>query len=149
MRWVLSSVHYQPRVMHRSCAVGVELCTLPTQSNVSIMRKAAQALTTSSRDPCYASSRPRFLPHLHANHHRNLGLRSQPLHFASTAPFPSLHLSRAKCRGLPQPPPFVSHHLLFSGKAIVRMCRQTYQILQCLELNSHTLLGFSSLDRHF
>ena len=41
----------------------------------------------------------------------------------------------------------ISHSLLFSGNSIVRMCHQTYQILQCLELDSHTLLGFSSLDR--
>ena len=77
-----------------------------------------------------ANSRRRSQPHLHTNHHRDLRLRSQPPHFASTAPFPFFHLSRSKCGGLPQPPPsvlaVVSEPPFFTEQPIVWMCRQTH-----------------------
>src|SRR5260370_14804189 len=55
----------------------------------SIIRAAAQAPTTNGTGARLASSRPRSLPLLHANHHRDLGLRSHPPHFASTASMPT------------------------------------------------------------
>src|SRR2546429_4432610 len=86
-----------------------------------------------------ATSRPRSLPHLHTNHHRDLRLRSHPPHFASTAPFPFFHLSRSKCGGLPQPPPFVLAVVceppFLTEQSLVWMCRQTYQMLEPLELS--------------
>src|SRR5260370_8275722 len=52
---------------------------------------------------------PGSLPHLHANYHRDPGLRSHPQHFASTASMPTRPPPQSikVLRLSPTPPPFV------------------------------------------
>jgi hypothetical protein len=111
------------------------------------MRRATQTPTAKRAGACLASSRPRSLPHHHANHHRDLRLRSHPLHFASTALFPFPPPQSIKMQRLvPQPVVLtVSPQLASHREMAVRTYRQTYELRYSLEMSYHTLLECSFL----
>src|SRR5947199_793128 len=71
---------------HCSCVVVAVCGSSLALAAALLMRSSAFALAIDTTCPRLASSRQRFLPHLHANHHRNLWLRSHPAHLASPAP---------------------------------------------------------------
>src|SRR5204863_7145606 len=68
------------------CAVPASVLLITNLATALLMRSSAFALAIDTTCPRLASSRQRFFPHLHANHHRNLWLRSHPAHLASPAP---------------------------------------------------------------
>jgi len=90
---VMGSGSSTPRLTSAACALimrsGGSTPRIIGAAGASIIRAAAQAPTTNGTGARLASSRPRSLPLLHANHHRDLGLRSHPPHFASTASMPT------------------------------------------------------------
>ena len=114
---------------HCSCVVVAVCGSSLALAAALIMRSSAFALATDTICPRLASSRQRFLPHLHANHHRNLWLRSHPPHLASPAP----------CSPLFQPQSNQMRRLTPPHPPLALVVVSTPPVLQDKQSSEHTI----------